>query len=872
MKLLPLLVAFILTACAPLASHRAPNESTVAAADKDAGRVVGDIATGNPAVTPSAQDTQRSASLENILYRFERAEGLCRKSVSGTERTLAWANAQLCVAMNKSNIGEYDFAERLFDEPMGIIASRGSGSDKIRAQVYYAQHQLNRSRLDAGLSAAREAIRTGEAAMALSDRDRDRERTATTEVARSVQISERNVAQLNQRIGSESDKVFNLRSLPERHRIAVLVAQAHYLAAVTGAYTGDIDPAGHLSEAERHLETVPPDVALWLRSELASVSAREVERRDGPRHAVRLTEKAASLAARYARNQRPEALALMNNGRVLLSAGDRDAGLEAYRDALEILGRGGKGAAFADLLPYLAALRDQPEGDASDSELFYAIQQLRNPVTSETLRSVTARLDARDGDAAKAIRGLQNAELRVNQLSAQLDALAIQRDGTLHMLSVLRNRLAEAEREVGLATAEVEELAPNYTQLSDGSVSLATFRTSLAPDDLFLHIRFGRDYGLVTAVSRDTLRIVSVEAAQIPSLYETIRRSVTQETFGPYPVRAARSLYNTLFGDIDDLIQKAERLIISPDAQLLSMPPGLLLMRDPGDWQPDSGDYSHLAWLGLEKSISIALSPSSHHALSELAPSRAQIPFRGFGDFNPAGTPNAARMLAAREGDPACLGIMMQLAEVPRLDATAYEIARIKALIPGAEMVLAGGFTDSEVKASSLKNVRILHFATHGLLPNDAKCLPEPALTTSFGGEGSDALLEASEIIELELDADLVVLSACETGGRGPLSSLGTGFRGTGGEALSGLVRAFFFAGARSVIASHWEVPDTETADLMAAFYDALSNGQSIDRAMLSAKRRVAREAPKSHPFFWAAFVSVGAVRSDILRPSTSSL
>ena len=117
-------------------------------------------------------------------------------------------------------------------------------------------------------------------------------------------------------------------------------------------------------------------------------------------------------------------------------------------------------------------------------------------------------------------------------------------------------------------------------------------------------------------------------------------------------------------------------------------------------------------------------------------------------------------------------------------------------------------------KRGDLSDYRILHFATHGVVTTRAaKCAAQPALLTSFGGEGSDGLLTFREIFDLKLDADLVILSACDTAGKASAAATQQAGLSTGGDvALDGLVRAFVGAGGRLVIASHWPVPDDYNA------------------------------------------------------------
>ncbi|MEJ2457090.1 MAG: CHAT domain-containing protein, partial [Novosphingobium sp.] len=157
------------------------------------------------------------------------------------------------------------------------------------------------------------------------------------------------------------------------------------------------------------------------------------------------------------------------------------------------------------------------------------------------------------------------------------------------------------------------------------------------------------------------------------------------------------------------------------------------------------------------------------------------------------------------------------------------------------------------------------HFATHGLVtPPRPGCPVRPALLTSFGGAGSDGLLSFGEIFNLSLDADLVVLSGCDTAaGAGLGVTRETGLTTGGGEALDGLVRAFIAAGGRQVIASHWPAPDdfNATERLFAGFYRA--KGAAIGEALRVSERKLMDDPETSHPYYWAGFAVIG----DAARP-----
>jgi CHAT domain-containing protein len=189
---------------------------------------------------------------------------------------------------------------------------------------------------------------------------------------------------------------------------------------------------------------------------------------------------------------------------------------------------------------------------------------------------------------------------------------------------------------------------------------------------------------------------------------------------------------------------------------------------------------------------------------------------------------------------------------------------------------MAADATEPRFRAMPLGEYRVLYFATHGLLPTALRCQSEPALVLSppavqATSRDADGALDASEVAQLHLNADLVVLSACNTA---------TAAGQFGGESLSGLAGAFFHAGARSVLASHWEVPSAQTVQLMTGLFERLGpslNG-SIAEALRQSQLALIAKPETAHPFFWAAFTLIGdggaasgrsAELSDPSRPMT---
>jgi CHAT domain-containing protein len=250
--------------------------------------------------------------------------------------------------------------------------------------------------------------------------------------------------------------------------------------------------------------------------------------------------------------------------------------------------------------------------------------------------------------------------------------------------------------------------------------------------------------------------------------------------------------------------------------------------------------------------------PSLRDLRDRAGQSPAPKPFIGFGDPVFAGAAGSARGVATaadfcREGKSTDLEA---LRELPRLPETARELADIaRSLGAGREsLVLGADATETRVRGAALDQYRVVAFATHGLLPSEMRCQSEPSLALTPPATPSaqdDGLLDASEVARLKLDADWVLLSACNTArADGKL----------GGESLSGLAQGFFYAGARALLASHWAVASRPTVQLTTGMFGVYAREPAAGRAeaLRRAQLALANDPSTSHPFFWAPFVLVG--------------
>ena len=197
--------------------------------------------------------------------------------------------------------------------------------------------------------------------------------------------------------------------------------------------------------------------------------------------------------------------------------------------------------------------------------------------------------------------------------------------------------------------------------------------------------------------------------------------------------------------------------------------------------------------------------------------------------------------------------------DLPRLPDTADEITALAEAQGAGDSVtyLQARATETQARSMDLSDYRVLAFATHGLLAGELKGVAEPALVLTppeTGTESDDGLLTASEIATLELDADWVILSACNTA-----AADGT----PGAEGLSGLAKAFFYAGARALLVSHWSVNSEAAVAITTGMLGEMADNPAIGRAEALRRSMLAMMETEgkdhfAHPMFWAPFVVVG--------------
>lgn len=545
--------------------------------------------------------------------------------------------------------------------------------------------------------------------------------------------------------------------------------------------------------------------------------------------------------------------------------GESSQALATCRSAGDVLRNAHAGIGADALMPCLALLAPAAEGgdQAAARDMFLLAGQAQGNTTSQQIALVSARLaeNARDPRVAKLIRDRDDANAALTQLYAQradIDPSAT----TPAARDAMAKQIAAAQQRRDSLEQALQAASPNYAQLLQQAVSADDILHALRPREVFSDIVLAPagGYNFLFAGGRITVVGIAGGAARVDKLVARIRHPMDNfagGTLAPFDTAAAAELYAALFGDDAKLLDGAEALSVAPSGALLSLPFGLLLT---GPANPDQLGAAPF----LVNRVAIAHVPAaaSFVQLRKVAgTSRATEPWFGFGDFRPV-----TRAQANATYPPAmCRDSAALFAGLPPLPGATKELALARGLLGGsdADELLGTRFTAAAVETQSLKDYRVLHFATHAILQTDLACQVEPALVTSApanAGDAQGALLTASEVAGLKLDANVVLLSACNSGGPGGSAP---------GESLSGLARSFFYAGARSLLVTHWDVNDRVTSVLVGATLDYARKTPLLGMAaaLAAAQRRLLEKArtdlPElAHPYYWAPLALIGEGRA----------
>jgi CHAT domain-containing protein len=526
------------------------------------------------------------------------------------------------------------------------------------------------------------------------------------------------------------------------------------------------------------------------------------------------------------------------------------------------------------LRPYFRVLAEKADSDPTAvAGMFAASQVMLRPGIAQTQALLARELSGGDDQAATLFRQSVTLTREIARSTGDIARMTSQPNpDEKDALDAARKRLARFERDQTALQSQLAQF-PRYRVLAPATMDVSELQKVLKPGDGYFKVTLVGQDGYAMFVTPDGARAyrIGVTTKQLEDMVAKIRDSVVKIENGqvatyPFDLVLARKLYVALLGPVDAQMKSVTNFIYEPDGPLLQLPANLLPTEQGAvdayvarvKKGGDDFDFRGVPWLGRDRDVSTVVSPRSFADGRGTAPSKAKLGYIGLGEnARPSANPFFV--------PPPALS-----------DDCAWPVGNWNHPISAAELYLASGiigkdqsklivddqFSDTTIEGlPDLSQYRIIHFATHGLVTAPRpECPARPALLTSFGGGTSDGLLSFKEIFDLKLDADVVVLSACDTAGMATVSATREAGITTGGNfALDGLVRAFVGAGARTVIASHWPVPDdyNATKRLITGLFTA-PPGTPMATAMRKAQNGLMDDPDTSHPYYWSAFAIVG--------------
>lgn len=537
----------------------------------------------------------------------------------------------------------------------------------------------------------------------------------------------------------------------------------------------------------------------------------------------------------------------------------------------------------------LARIRGTPqEGQAginAEAEAFQLADALRGQGTQQAVSASAARSTAGTPELAALIRREQDMKQEAGSLRKILvDLMGAPPDQRLpKVIADMRARIVAIGIERKATRQDVERRFTAYHDLINPKpATIAQARAALKPGEALVSILGTEDATYVWAFKREgPVAFVNAKLGReaLAQMVQKLRKSLDPgdvdiaSGLPDFDLDTAYRLYSELLLPAAPGWQGANSLLVAANGALSQLPLAVLptaKMALKPSAKVAYDQFRDVPWLVRQAAITELPSVNTLVTLRKLATANTQrSTFVGFGDpqFSLAMEPVTAKTRKLRnltvervsqqttsEAKP---DDWIDYGRIPPLPDTRDEILAIAAALkadPQRDVFLGIQASKANLQKLDLTIRKIIAFATHGLLPGDFPGVSEPSLALSNPGDGHHGLLTLEEILGLKLDADWVVLSACNTAAGD----------GAGADAISGLGRGFFYAGTRALLATHWPVESASARLLVTGIFErqqanpALSRAEALQQSMLALMGQKSDSFAYAHPLFWAPYALIG--------------
>jgi len=559
---------------------------------------------------------------------------------------------------------------------------------------------------------------------------------------------------------------------------------------------------------------------------------------------------------------------------------------KAYEDAVEaLLDARGNGFTFrtAVLQPYLDRLVEQmTNGDKSAEEKYFMALQVTGETGAARQISQLQAIVSTDTETGGLLRDVEELQRELTGLDLQIGESRTQGGNT----SKLETQRASIQQRFFELDSQIQSDA-RLSSVSSRPATISDLQSAMLDGEAYAKFNLIGEHIFGILITKNaTHPIRPTQSAQDVLIFknrlrDSIDGQIETGNLPEFSVASAVVLYRILFGDVDSILTDKNNLIdelVVDGGEVLNGVSAAILVTDPNaavsfTRQSDKFDYTNIEFLAKKIPTSVAISPRSFIASRNIAPSQATEPLIGFASPEPLSRmstmPEMVRVGPCVLTPAEISGLSNRFAPIPVDEINIA--AKALGLTSPVPTISEANFSDTELlrmgkTGGDLSRYKVLHFATHGLTEGQFGCPEAPAaLLTSFGDAGSDMLLSFDEIARLRLDANLVVLSACETASGVGERALRLSGEVLPGATLEGLVRSFFSANARSVMATYWESSNSGESEMfMESFYGS-GRTNSISTALNTAQNNLMALKDTSHPFYWGGFFVVGNTKNLML-------
>ncbi len=810
-----------------------------------------------------------AASLNNLAHVYERvgryadADGLFQRAIEIWEKALGPNNPLLATSLlNLASVyadeGRFDEAEALYKRSLGIReAVFGSNSTSVAtvlnnlAAIYESEERYS------------DVETFSQRALAIVEKSLGPENPDTAKVLRKLGVAydgEHRYAAAEMQF-NRALAIFTKAFGPSHRFIAtVLISEGHLF-----------EHQGRYGEAEQAYKR-----ALAINAKTRGANHPEVARVLHDLALLSISRNNPADAIAYSRQATAAILAHAGEG---VSPGRSSSG-----DSNDLIEQ--RASLFVTHVASLAAAARAGIGStpALGREAFDIAQWANQSSAAAALQQLGPRFASGNDALAALVRTNQDLSAYLHDRDRALVAALSRPDGPSNTTEIdeIRKSIADTESKLAANSAQLQKQFPEYAALTTPKpLQVEDAQKLLGSDEALVFLLTGNQESYVFALTADGFdwHAIPIGADELAAKIEKFRGGLDLSRPRQFDLELAYQLFGLLMAPVDALVKDKRHLLVVPSGSLTALPFHLLVTEKPAAPVPqlksqtteqDAAPYRDAAWLIKRQAVTVLPSVASLRTLRSLVRSEPSTkPMIGFGDpvFDPGPAPENHRGAAHTRGGlrsyadywrGAGIDRSLLASALPSLPDTADELKAV-ALELGAsssDIHLGRDASVTTVKHAPLAEYRIVYFATHGLVAGDIKGLAEPALVLTLPAKPTsddNGLLTASEAAQLKLNADWVVLSACNTvAGEKP-----------GAEALSGLARAFFYAGARALLVSHWSVASDAATRLTTSTFTALKadptlgRAEALRRAMLSYLND--RSLPENaYPAFWGPFSLVG--------------